>query len=76
MIIRKGDILFRHLLAVVLFCFKDLFVYYYFGCGGFLLLSSGSLVAASRGYSPLLCGLLVKVASLAAEHRVQVLGLQ
>ena len=33
-----------------------------------------SLVAASRGYSSLRCGLLIKVASLAVEYRSRHLG--
>ena len=77
MIIRKGDILFLHLLAVVFFFFLRFICLLLFWLWWlFVALLRLSLVAASRGYSSLLCGLLIKVASLAAEHRVHALGLQ
>ena len=78
MIIRKGDILFVHLLAVVFFFFFLRFIclLLFWLWWLFVALLRLSLVAASRGYSSLLCGLLIKVTSLAAEHRVHALGLQ
>ena len=77
MIIRKGDILFLHLLAVVFFFFLRFICLLLFWLWWlFVALLRLSLVAASRGYSSLLCGLLIKVTSLAAEHRVHALGLQ
>ena len=52
--------------------FKNKFIYLFyfiFGCIGFSLLHVGfSLVAASGGYSVAVCGLLIVVASLVAEH--------
>ena len=48
-----------------------------FGCAGSSLLLGGlSLVAANGGYSVVVLGLLIAVASLPAEHRLCVHGLQ
>ena len=45
------------------------FYLFIYGCAGLLLLCRLSLVAASRGYSLVaVCGLLIAVASLIAEH--------
>ena len=76
MIIRKGDILFLHLLAVAFFFLRFICLLLFWLWWLFVALLRLSLVAASRGYSSLLCGLLIKVASLAAEHTVHALGLQ
>ena len=76
LIIRKGDILFLHLLAVAFFFLRFICLLLFWLWWLFVALLRLSLVAASRGYSSLLCGLLIKVASLAAEHTVHALGLQ
>ena len=47
----------------------NLFIYLFIGCAGSLLLHAGfSLVVASWGYSVVVRGLLIAVASLVVEH--------
>ena len=53
------------------------FFFFLAALGRFAAACGLSLVAASRGYSSVMvCGLLIPVASLVGEHRLQVHGLQ
>ena len=67
-------------LAKMLFLFLKkniyIFIIYFWLCWVFAAACGLSLVALSRGYSLVVCGLLTAAASLVAEHGLCALGLQ
>ena len=69
---RKISILSHTYFIIIFYTFIYLFVcLFIFGCVGSLLLHT-----ASGGYSVAVCGFLITVASLVAEHGLQARGLQ
>ena len=65
----------RRVFAFFFVCLLKIYIFI-FGGAGSLLLCGFSVVAMCRGYSVVVCGFLMVVASLVAEHGLQVLELQ